>query len=91
MSLSPLLSVGHIPKDRKVMMEACFSQIQSLLDQAAQHTNHSRAQVFSLFANTQTVKHAGRTIWNIYKSYFYEDPAREQQQAGIPGADCMSI
>jgi len=58
-SLSPPLSVGHIPKDRKAMMEACFSQIQSLLDQAAQHTNRSRAQVFSLFANTQTVKRAG--------------------------------
>lgn len=90
-SLSPPLRVGRIPNDRKAMMEACFSQIQSLLDQAAQHTNRSRAQVFSLFANTQTVKRAGRTVWNIYESYFYEDPAREQKRAGIPGADCTSI
>jgi hypothetical protein len=67
------------------MMEAFFSQIESLLDQAAQQTNCSRAQVFLLFANTQTVKRAGRTVWNIYKSYFYEDPTREQKQAGIPG------
>lgn len=90
-SFSPPLSVGRIPKDRRAMMEACFSQIESLLDQAAQQTNRSRSQVFSLFANTQTVKRGGRTVWNIYESYFYEDPKREQDRVGIAGADCTSI
>ena len=90
-SPSPTLAVGHIPKDRKAIMESCFSEIESLLDKAAQATNRSQANVFSLFANTQTIKRAGRTFWNIYESYYYEDPEREQKRAGIPDADCTSV
>ena len=90
-SPSPTLAVSRIPKDRKAIMETCFSEIESLLDKAAQATNRSRANVFSLFANTQTIKRAGRTVWNIYESYYYEDPEREQKRAGIPDADCTSF
>ena len=89
-SFSPPLSIGCIPKDRRAMMEACFSQIECLLDQAAQQTNRSRSQVFSLFANMQMVKCGGQTVWNIYESYFYEDPKREQDRVGVAGADCTS-
>lgn len=81
-------SPGRIPKDRKAIMESCFSQIESLLDKAAQATNRKRANIFSLFANTQTLKRSGRTMWNMYESYYYEDPEREQNRAEIPGADC---
>lgn len=82
-------SPGRIPKDRKAIMESCFSQIESLLDKAAQATNRKRANIFSLFANTQTIKRSGRMMWNMYESYYHEDPEREQNRAEIPGADCM--
>ena len=70
-------------------MESCFSQIESLLDKAAQAMNRKRANIFSLFVNTQTLKHSGRTMWNMYESYYYEDTEREQNRAEIPGTDCM--
>lgn len=90
-SPSPTLGVGRIPKDRRVLMEECFSQIDSLLDRAAQVTNRSRSNIFSLYANTQTIKRGGRTAWNIYESYYYENPKREQDRAGIPDGDCRSF
>ena len=90
-SPSPTLAVSRIPKDWKAIMESCFSEIESLLNKAAQATNPSQVNVFSLFSNTQTIKRTGWTFWNIYESYYYEDPEREQKRAGIPDADCMSV
>lgn len=90
-SLSPTFGIGRIPKDRRVLMEEYFSQIDSLLDRAAQMTNRTRSNIFSLYANTQAIKRGGRTAWNIYESYYYENPKREQDRAGIPDGDCGSF